>query len=460
MPVTAISPVRRVLSRGSWPEAQRVTAALRTETLGGVLLLAAAVVALVWANSPWRESYSAMRELTVGPGALHLDLDLSHWAADGLLAVFFFVAGIELKHELLVGDLRDPAKAVLPVAAALAGVAVPAVVFLAVTAGDPAASRGWAVPTATDIAFALAVLAVLGTHLPGALRSFLLTLAVVDDLVAITIIAVAYTSDLDLAPLALALLPLAAFATVVRLRSTAWWLLVPLALTTWALVHASGVHATVAGVLLGLSVPVRRREGEPTSVAHRIEHAVRPFSAGVAVPVFALFAAGVTLVGGGLGEAVRDRVALAVVLALVVGKCVGVLGGAWVVARFTRAELDEGLSWGDVLGVSLLAGIGFTVSLLIGELAYGTGSERDDHVKIAVLAGSLLSALLAAVVLRRRNAAYRRIEEVEQRDDDGDGVPDCYEPAARTTPTADRHAAAGGSRLAAGTSDEHEEELA
>lgn len=429
-----VTPVRRAFARGSWPETQRITAALRTETVGGVLLLIAAVIALLWANSPWREGYTALRELTVGPASLHLDLDLSHWAADGLLAVFFFVAGIELKHELLVGDLRELSKAVLPVAAAVAGVVVPALVYLAVTAGDPAAQRGWAVPTATDIAFALAVLAVLGTHLPGALRSFLLTLAVVDDLIAITIIAVAYTADLDLVPLALALLPLAGFALVVRLRSTAWWLLIPLALTTWALVHASGIHATVAGVLLGLSVPVRRREGEKTSVAHRIEHSVRPFSAGVAVPVFALFAAGVTLVGGGLGEAVRDRAALGIVLALVVGKCVGILGGTWLVARFTRAQLDDELSWGDVLGVSLLAGIGFTVSLLIGELAFGAGSDRDDHVKIAVLGGLLVSAALAAVVLRRRNAVYRRIEELEQRDDDGDGVPDCYAPVSGSHP--------------------------
>ncbi|HEX8496904.1 MAG TPA: Na+/H+ antiporter NhaA [Actinomycetales bacterium] len=431
----ASAPVRRLFSRGSWPEAQRIASALRTETVGGMLLLAATVVALVWANSPWRGAYQDMREVTFGPASLHLDLDLSHWAADGLLAVFFFVAGLELKHELLVGDLREPAKAVMPVVAALCGVAVPALLFLAVTAGDSDAMRGWAVPTATDIAFALAVLAVLGTHLPGALRSFLLTLAVVDDLVAITIIAIGYTADLELAPLGLSLLPLAAFALAVRLRRTAWWLLIPLAVTTWALVHASGVHATVAGVLLGLSVPVRRRDGERTSVAHRLENKVRPFSAGFAVPVFALFAAGVTLVGGGLGEAVRDRAAIAVVVALVVGKCVGVLGGTWLMARFTRASLDEDLAWGDVLGVSLLAGIGFTVSLLIGELAYGTGSPRDEHVKAAVLAASLLSAVLAAVVLRRRNAVYGRIAEIERRDDDGDGVPDCYAvPATGATP--------------------------
>ena len=416
--------VHRLFSRSTWPEAQYVARALRTETLGGVLLLAATLIALAWANSPWRASYQQLRETTVGPAALHLDLDLSAWAADGLLAVFFFIAGLELKRELLVGDLRDPAKAVLPVVAAMAGVVVPAVLFVVIA--PPDAARGWAVPTATDIAFALAVLAVLGSRLPGSLRAFLLTLAVVDDLVAITIIAVAYTDDLDpLAGLA-ALVPLLAFAIAVRARCTAWWLLLPLAFATWTLVHASGIHATVAGVLLGLTVPVRRAGGESTSVAERLEHVIRPYSAGIAVPVFALFAAGVTVVGGGLGEALSDRVTLAVVAALVVGKSVGVMGATWLTARFTRAELDDDLAWGDVLAVSLLAGIGFTVSLLIGDLAYGADSARAEHVKIAVLGGSIISAMLAAVVLRRRNAVHRRIAELEARDDDGDGVPDCY----------------------------------
>jgi NhaA family Na+:H+ antiporter len=408
----------RILRRPTWAEAQYVAAALRAETVGGALLLVAAVTAMVWANSPWSESYAALRDTVVGPHALHLDLTLSEWAADGLLALFFFVAGLELKREFLVGDLREPAKAAVPVGAALCGVALPALLYTAVVVASGAggdALRGWAVPTATDIAFALAVLAVIGTHLPAALRSFLLTLAVVDDLVAITIIA--------------------AFAFLVQRRMTQWWLLLPLAGLTWGLVHASGVHATVAGVLLGLTVPVRPRTSVPRAstlsaevdVAQRFEHRLRPLSAGVAVPVFAFFAAGVTVVGGGLGAALADEAAIGVVVGLVLGKLVGVLGGTWTLTRFTRAELDDGLSWWDVLGLSLLAGIGFTVSLLVGELAFGAGSERDEHVKLAVLVGSLLSALLATVVLRARNRVYRRIEELEETDLDLDGVPDAFQ---------------------------------
>jgi Na+:H+ antiporter, NhaA family len=420
-------PIRRLLTRTStWAEAQQVADALRAETVGGVLLLVAATTALLWANSPWRAAYAATRETTLGPTALHLDLTLAQWAADGLLAVFFFVAGLELKRELVVGDLRDPARAVLPVVAALAGVLVPAATYLALTLDAGPAARGWAVPTATDIAFALAALAVIGSHLPSALRSFLLTLAVVDDLVAITIIAVFYTADLAPVPLLLAGISLAVFGALIRWRAYRWLAVAP-ALLTWGLVHASGVHATVAGVLLALTVPVRSRDGQGASVAQHLEHRIRPFSAAVAVPLFALTAAGVSLVGGGLGAALSDPASVAVVVALVCGKPIGVLGATWATARFTRAELDEDLAWADVLGVSLLAGIGFTVSLLIGELAFGAGSPRDQHVKAAVLAGSLLSALLAAVVLRRRERHYRRIAQDESRDDDGDGVPDVYQ---------------------------------
>ena len=430
-------PRERLLRRPSWPEAQRVADALRTETIGGALLLGAAVLAIVWANSPWRDAYATVRDTTIGPASLHLSLTLGQWAADGLLALFFLVAGLELKRELLVGDLRSPARAAVPVVAALGGVVVPAGLY-AVTVlalgGDPAALRGWAVPTATDIAFALAVLAVLGSHLPAALRSFLLTLAVVDDLVAITIIAVFYTTELDPVPLLAALAPLAGFAWLVQHRITRCWLLLPLGGLTWALVHASGVHATVAGVLLALVVPVRPRGSVPslsshpggTDIAHRFEHRLRPLSAGLAVPVFAFFASGVTIVGGGVGAAAADTAAVAVVVGLVAGKAVGVFGSTYAVARLTRAELAEGLTWSDVAGLSLLTGIGFTVSLLVGELAFGVTSDRDAHVRLAVLAGSLVSAVLASVVLRARNRAYERIWQEEQRDSDADGIPDVF----------------------------------
>lgn len=435
----SVSRRQRLFRRGTWREAKYVAALLRTETVGGAILLVAAVTALGWANSPWRTSYSTLRDTVVGPSAIHLDLTLGAWAADGLLAVFFLVAGIELKREFIAGDLSDRRKAALPIAAAASGVAVPAILFV-VTAtlifdGDNGHElsgilRGWAIPTATDIAFALAVLAVIGTHLPSALRSFLLTLAVVDDLIAITIIAVFYTGSLNLLWLAAAAIPLAGWRLLLKRRLTNPLLLAIPAVAAWVCVHSSGVHATVAGVLLGLLVPVNREvedDPERRSLAERIEHRIRPFSAGFAVPAFAFFAAGVTVAGGGFTSALRDPAVIGVVVGLVVGKAVGVMGGTWAVARFTRAQLDDDLSWTDVLGLSLLAGVGFTVSLLVGELAFGSGSERDGHVKVAVLGGSLIAALLASVVLRLRNRHYRLIEVAETADRDDDGIPDVYE---------------------------------
>ncbi|MDQ2758093.1 MAG: Na+/H+ antiporter NhaA [Actinomycetota bacterium] len=434
------APVRRLFSRGTWPEAHYVATALRTETVGGALLLGAALIALVWANTPWHTAYESLRELTFGPSALHLDLSLSTWAADGLLAVFFLVAGIELKREFVTGDLSDRTRAALPIAAAVCGVALPALLYAAtvtLAGGSGDQLRGWAIPTATDIAFALAVLAVISTHLPSALRSFLLTLAVVDDLIAITIIAIFYTEDVNALALGLAVIPLAAFTGMLRLgcRSPRLRrvlhhpvaLAVP-ALVAWGLVHASGVHATVAGVLLGLLVPVSRDHAgsEGHTLAETIEHRLRPFSAAVAVPVFAFVAAGVRVVGGGFTDSITDIVAIGVIVGLVVGKAIGIFGGTWLFARFTKAELDDDLAWSDVAGLSLLSGVGFTVSLLIGELAFGPGSPQDEHARLAVLVGSVLAALLATVVLRRRNRHYRRIHERENEDLDGDGVPDIY----------------------------------
>ncbi|MEJ6538284.1 MAG: Na+/H+ antiporter NhaA, partial [Mycobacterium sp.] len=263
---------RRLLTRGSWPETHRIITILHRETVGGAILLAAAAIALIWANSPWAASYFALTNFRVGTDnlGLHLNLSLGGWAADGLLAIFFFVVGLELKREFVAGDLRDPARAILPIAAAVGGMVFPALIFLAFTAGGAdGASDGWAIPTATDIAFAVAVLAVISTHLPAALRTFLLTLAVVDDLLAITVIAVFFTAKINLGALLLALVPLAVFAFLVQRRITPWWLLIPLAALTWAFVHESGVHATVAGVLLGFTVPVLPSKTADEGLAER-----------------------------------------------------------------------------------------------------------------------------------------------------------------------------------------------
>ncbi|MCX4882521.1 Na+/H+ antiporter NhaA [Streptomyces sp. NBC_00847] len=419
---------RKVLGRLSLPERTFVADALRTETVGGVLLLVAAIAALIWANIPaLHDSYESVSHFHLGPEAIGLNLSVEHWAADGLLAVFFFVAGIELKRELVAGDLRDPRAAALPVAAALCGMAVPALVYTLTNITGNGSLQGWAVPTATDIAFALAVLAVIGTSLPSALRAFLLTLAVVDDLFAILIIAVFFTSSIDFAALGGAAVGLAVFWLLLRKGVRGWYVYVPLALVIWALMYNSGVHATIAGVAMGLMLRCHRLEGERHSPGEHVEHLVRPLSAGLAVPLFALFSAGVTVSGGALGDVFAKPETLGIVLGLVVGKTLGIFGGTWLTARFTRASLSEDVAWADVFAVATLAGIGFTVSLLIGELAFDGNAVLTDEAKAAVLIGSLVAATLATVLLKMRNAKYRRLCEDEERDEDLDGIPDIYE---------------------------------
>ncbi|MFF5856140.1 Na+/H+ antiporter NhaA [Streptomyces sp. NPDC012751] len=419
---------RNVLGRLSLPERTYVADALRTETVGGVLLLLAAVAALVWANIPaLRHGYAAVAHFSLGPEALGLHLSVAHWAADGLLAVFFFAAGIELKRELVAGDLRDPKAAVLPVVAALCGMAAPALVYTLTNLAGNGSTQGWAVPTATDIAFALAVLAVIGTSLPSALRAFLLTLAVVDDLFAILIIAVFFTDRLDFAALGGAAAGLAVFWLLLRKGVRGWYVYVPLAVVVWALMYNSGVHATIAGVAMGLMLRCTTRQGEEHSPAERVEHLVRPLSAGLAVPLFALFSAGVSISGGALGDVFTRPETLGVVLGLVAGKTAGIFGGTWLTVRFTRARLSEELAWADVFAVAVLAGIGFTVALLIGELAFEGDTVLTDEVKASVLTGSLIATVCATVLLKLRNARYRRLCEDEDRDEDSDGIPDVYE---------------------------------
>lgn len=430
------------LGRGSYAEVVRVADVLRKETVGGMLLVAAAVVAIVWANSPFADSYLALRDTEIGYAPWHLRLSLGTWASDGLLAIFFFMVGLELKREVMIGDLRQIDRAVVPVAAAVGGVVVPALLYVAVNRGNPDALVGWAVPTATDIAFAVAVLAIIGSHLPSALRIFLLTLAVVDDLIAILIIAFVYSSGIRVDMLLWALIPFVVYAVLARSQRLlfryrhlpAWLVLLPVGAVFWALVHFSGIHATIAGVVLGFVVPARLqpRKGEPTGedahgLAEVFEHRLRPLSAGFAVPVFAFFSAGV-VVGGwdGLMASLGSTVTLGIMTGLVVGKIVGITGTTWAVTKFTRGELDPSLRWVDVIGVSALGGIGFTVSLLVAELSFGTGTELGDDAKIGIFLASFLAAALGAAVLAARSKHYRRIAEEEQVDADADGIPDVY----------------------------------
>ena len=396
-----------LFSRLSPANVRALVAILRQESTGGVLLLIGAAIAIIWANSPGHDAYEALRELQVGPAALHLDLSLHTWAADGLLAIFFFVVGLELKREIVVGELRRAATAIVPIVAAVGGMVVPAAIYIAVNVSSPdGVLAGWAVPTATDIAFAVAVLAIVGRGLPNALRAFLLTLAVVDDLLAIIVIAVFYTDTVSFGWLAASIACVGAFAFLLHRGFRSPWVLIPLGVTAWVFMHESGIHATIAGVLLGLVVPGLARRGEKESLAEHFEHKWRPVSAGFAVPVFALFSAGVAVGGGVLGDAFKDPVAIAIVLGLVLGKPIGIVGATYLVSRTSRAGLAKGLSWWDVVGVGTLAGIGFTVSLLVAELAFGTGTEQDAHAKVAILAASLAAAMIGGGILAARGRIH------------------------------------------------------
>ena len=386
---------------------QRLRTWISRETTGGALLIGAAFLALLWANSPWRESYQTLSDTVVGPATIgslpvHLDLSLATWAADGLLAIFFFVVGVELKQEFVAGSLRNPKEAGVPMIAAVGGMAVPALIYVGVLLafGEPGALHGWAIPTATDIAFAVGVLAIFGRGLPAAIRTFLLTLAVVDDLLAIVVIAIFYTSEIHWLSLLGTLVCVGLFWWHVRSRKPRWFVLVPLAILAWVLMHTSGVHATIAGVLLGFTVPAIAMHGEAKSRTTRYEHRIKPFSSGFALPVFAFFAAGVSLVDGeGPGAVIGQPVVAAIAAGLVLGKLVGVLGTTALITRITPLRLPDGIGVRDLLPVGFLAGIGFTVSLLISELSFGD-SEHTDGAKIAILGASVLAAILGGFSLR------------------------------------------------------------
>ena len=429
---------------GSHAEATRIGTILRKETVGGGLLVAFAAIAIIWANTPWAEAYFAMRDFEVGIEALGLKLSLGTWAADGLLAIFFFLVGLELKKEFVVGDLRQFKTAVVPIAAAFGGVAVPALTYLAIAGRHEGLSQGWAIPTATDIAFAVAVLAIIGSHLPSPLRIFLLTLAVVDDLIAISIIAIFYTDEIQFMPLGASVAIIIAYGVLAHLCRTffatrmwaAWLILLPLGMLAWVFMHESGVHATIAGVLLGFAVPVFAKRGktdapgEPDAhgLAEEFEHRFRPLSAGVAVPIFAFFAAGVS-VGGAEGfiAGFTEPVTIAIMAALILGKPIGIAIVTFIANKAMGRSLDPSYKWVDVIGVGFLAGIGFTVSLLVTELSFSVDDPAHDLAKAAVLKASVLAAILAGALLSVRNRHYRKIAERDAVDADSDGVPDVYQ---------------------------------
>ncbi|NLE80234.1 MAG: Na+/H+ antiporter NhaA [Rhodococcus sp.] len=390
------------------PRGSELVRYLRTETVGGTLLLAAAAIALIWVNSPWVDAYTNLRDFQIGPHALHLDLSVGTWAQDGLLAVFFFVAGLELKRELVVGELADRKKALLPIIAACGGVIVPAIIAASIGWGTPGMDRGWAIPVATDIAFALGVLALTGSRIPASARVFLLSLAVVDDLLAIALIAILFTASIAALWLAGAAACLIVYAFAQHRRVTTPFLYVPIALLTWYCLHEAGIHPTIAGVALGLLTRVKTDPDEENSPAARLEHRIQPISAGLCVPLFALFASGVPLDGGVLSGLLSDPVSLAVIAGLLIGKPVGIFGISWLTIKLGIAEKPRSLEFRDMFALSVLGGIGFTVSLLVADLALagiGDGSEAET-AKAAVLISSVAASLIGSALLLRRGRVH------------------------------------------------------
>ncbi len=377
---------------------------LHTEAAGGYVLMAAAALAIIVANSPLSESYGHAQHAEIA------GLSLLHWINDGLMAIFFLLVGLEIKREMVDGEMSSWGRRLLPGAAALGGMVVPALVYLAVNRGHPTNFSGWAIPAATDIAFALGVLALLGSRVPASLKLLLTAIAIIDDLGAIVIIAVAYTETLHFAALAAAAGGLAVLVLLGRLRVMALAPYLIIGAGVWVAVLLSGVHATLAGVAVALTIPLRRTIGTPEareSPLIRLEHGLAPIVAFIIVPIFGFANAGVDLRGLTLADALAP-VPVGVGLGLLLGKQIGVFGAIAALVRSGVAELPVGATWRQLWGLALLCGIGFTMSLFIAALAFGEGSAGDLGAKLGILAGSLLSALAGWLVLagsRRRGAA-------------------------------------------------------
>ncbi|TMK66806.1 MAG: Na+/H+ antiporter NhaA [Actinobacteria bacterium] len=433
--------LRRPWSRSERPVPRRVFQPLQSflaeEAAGGVFLLAATVVALAWANSPWRDSYQQLwgTSLTIGVGRWAISEDLAHWVNDGLLSLFFLVVGLEIKRELVTGELREAKAAALPVVAALGGMVVPALLYLAVNAGREGA-RGWGIPMATDTAFALGVLTLAARRAPANLKPFLLTLAIVDDIGAILILALFYSGGITWGALAVAVALCAGIFGLERIGVRATAVYVVLGIAVWVATFESGIHPSIAGVALGLltpAVPFQRPRAvsdeahrvadetvddpvPPDADAHhwlrlawlsreavsplaRLESTLHPWTSFVVVPLFALANAGVHLTGAGLRDAATSRIAVGIVLGLVVGKPLGISLGSFVAVRTGIARLPAGVAWRDLVGAAAVAGIGFTVSLFVAELAFAN-LALVTTAKIGILSASIVAGAVGYGLLR------------------------------------------------------------
>ena len=378
--------------------AERLRTFIASESAGGIILIVAAALALAIANSPLLPDYQKLLSTPVAFSAgslVAIDKPLLLWINDGLMALFFFLIGLEVKREIVTGQLRSWKQASLPIIAAIGGMAIPAIVFVALNLGSPENLRGWAIPAATDIAFALGLLALLGSRVPVALKALLLAIAIIDDIGAIAIIAIFYTENMNLAALALALVPAVAMLLLNRAgvaRTIPYFLFAAL---LWICVLKSGVHATLAGVVTALFVPIATGEERPLE---RLEHALHPWAAFLILPIFAFANAGVSFAGAGL-DASLAPLSLGIAAGLVIGKQLGIFGACWLAVKAGWARLPEGVGFRHVYGLSCLAGIGFTMSLFIGNLAFAD-PQQIAAVKFGVLGGSLVSAITGIVVLR------------------------------------------------------------
>jgi NhaA family Na+:H+ antiporter len=382
---------------------------INSQSLSGVVLALAAVAALVLSNSPWGEAYNRFvqlpGELRVGGDLLVLSKSLLHWVNDLWMAVFFFLVGLEIKRELLEGELASRAQALLPAGAALGGMVAPALIYMAINAGDPVAMRGWAIPAATDIAFALGILVLLGSRVPASLKVFLTAVAIIDDLGAILIIAFFYTEGLSVTALMAAGFGGLVLLALNRARVMAIGPYVAVGLVIWLFVYKSGIHATLAGVITALAIPLS--DGKGGSPLKTAEHALHPWVAFAVLPMFAFANAGVSLQGVTVGTLLQS-VPLGITAGLLVGKAVGVFGASWLLIRFAGARLPAGAGWSQFFGVCLLCGVGFTMSLFIGALAFaGQDAAYETQLKLGVLCGSLLSGVLGAVMLLRTSATAK-----------------------------------------------------